>query len=204
MATSSRFAIAPVPQKRSKLDRVLAACFIRNVMNRKITRMILVGALALAANPILFAETFPGTDEGAKQLANAFLKPGADCAALSKQLRPSAADYAAVFDADFGTKVAAAWDPAWEAGKMVMAPKPGQTEVKISSATTDELKAGTGNAAELAGGWKDAAAKMKPGLKVYRCHFLEPGKTAGMSFDGLIYVNGNWRVFPKPWRALEN
>jgi hypothetical protein len=65
------------------------------------------------------------------------------------------------------------------------------------------LKAGTGQAKELAGGWKEAAAKMKPGLKVYRFHFLEPGKTAGMSYDGLIYVNGNWRVFPKPWRALE-
>jgi len=163
---------------------------------------LLCAAVAMTASP-LAAETFPGTDDGAKKLADAFLKPGADCAALSKQLRPTAADYAAVFDGDFGTKVAAAWDPAWDAGQMVMAPKPGQTEVKISSATTEELKAGTGNASELAGGWKDAAAKMKPGLKVYRFHFLEPGKTAGMSFDGLIYVNGNWRVFPKPWRALK-
>ena len=172
-------------------------------MKRNITHLIFSSVLAIAGGAIALAETFPGTDEGAKQLADAFLKPGADHAALSKQLRPTAADYAAVFDGDFGTKVAAAWDPAWEAGKMVMAPKAGQTEVRVSSATTEELKAGTGNAAELAGGWKEAAAKMKPGLKVYRFHFLEPGKTAGMSFDGLIYVNGNWRVFPKPWRALE-
>ena len=172
-------------------------------MNHMIRRIIAGAAVVLASGAMLFAETFPGTDEGAKQLANAFLKPGADYAALSKPLRPTAADYAAVFEGDFGTKVAAAWDPAWEAGKMVMAPKPGQTEVKISSATTEELKSGTGNAKELAGGWKEAAAKMKSGLKVYRFHFLEPGKDAGMSFDGLIYVNGNWRVFPKPWRALE-
>jgi hypothetical protein len=163
---------------------------------------LLCAAITFTVRP-LAAETFPGTDDGAKKLADAFLKPGADCATLSKQLRPTAADYAAVFEGDFGTKVAAAWDPAWDAGKMVMAPKPGQTEVKISSATTEELKAGTGNAGELAGGWKEAAAKMKPGLKVYRFHFLEPGKDAGMSFDGLIYVNGNWRVFPKPWRALD-
>lgn len=149
------------------------------------------------------AETFPGTDDGANRLAKEFLKPGADHAALSKQLRPTTADYAAVFDGDFGEKVAAAWNAAWDSGQMVMAPKSGQTEVKVSSATTEELKAGTGTASELAGGWKDVAPKMKPGLKVYRFHFLEPGKTAGMSFDGLIYVNGNWRVFPKPWRALE-
>jgi hypothetical protein len=172
-------------------------------MRHRLTRIIFSAAVAIAGSVTLLAETFPAGDEGAKQLANAFLKPGADCAALSKPLRPTAADHAAVFEGDFGTKVAAAWDPGWESGKMVMAPKPGQTEVKVSSATTDELKAGTGNAAELAGGWKDAAAKMKPGLKVYRFDFLEPGKTAGMSFDGLIYVNGNWRVFPKPWRVLE-
>lgn len=170
-------------------------------MNQRI--LIFCSALVMAAAATLRAEAFPGTDAGATQLANAFLKSGADHAALSKQLRPTAADYAAVFDGDFGTKVAAAWNLAWDAGQMVMAPKPGQTEVKISSATTEELKAGTGNASELAGGWKEAAAKMKPGLKVYRFHFLEPGKTAGMSFDGLIYVNGNWRVFPKPWRALK-
>jgi hypothetical protein len=170
-------------------------------MNHKI--IIFCSALVVAGSAASFAETFPGTDAGATQLANAFLKPGADCAALSKQLRPTAADYAAVFDGDFGTKVAAVWNPAWDAGQMVMAPKPGQTEVKISSATSDELKAGSGSANELAGGWKEVASKMKPGLKVYRFHFLEPGKTAGMSFDGLIYVNGNWRVFPKPWRALK-
>jgi hypothetical protein len=172
-------------------------------MKRTLIQIILIAALTMIGYARLLAETFPGTDEGAKQLANAFLKPGADYAALSKPLRPTAADYAAVFDGNFGTKVEAAWDRAWESGKMVMAPKPGQTEVKIASATTEELKAGTGNAAELAGGWKEAAAKMKPGLKVYRFHFLEPGKDAGMSFDGFIYVNGNWRVFPKPWRALE-
>ena len=170
-------------------------------MNHKI--LIFCSALVMAGAATSFAETYPGTDAGATQLANAFLKPGADHAAMSKQLRPTPADYAAVFEGDFGTKVAAAWNPQWDAGQVVMAPKPGQTEVKVSSATTDELKAGTGNATELAGGWKEAAAKMKPGLKVYRFHFLEPGKTAGMSFDGLIYVNGNWRVFPKPWRALK-
>lgn len=165
--------------------------------------LLLCSAIVAAVCATGLAQTFPGNDEGANQLAKEFLKPGADHAALSKKLRPTAADYAAVFEGDFGTKVSAIWAPAWEAGQMVMAPKPGQTEVKVSSATTEELKAGTGSAADLAGGWKEVAAKMKPGLKVYRFHFLEPGKTAGMSFDGLIFVNGNWRVFPKPWRALE-
>ena len=172
-------------------------------MNYKLVAIIFTATVAIGSTAILAGETFPGTDEGANKLAKEFLKPGADCAALSKQLRPTTADYAAVFEGDFGTKVAAVWNPMWDAGQMVMAPKAGQTEVKISSATAEELKAGTGGASELAGGWKEVAPKMKPGLKVYRFQFLEPGKTAGMSFDGLIFVNGNWRVFAKPWRALD-
>lgn len=148
------------------------------------------------------AETFPGTEAGATSLLKEFLKPGADHAALSKQLRPTAADYAAVFDADSSAKVAGVYDPAWDGGQMVVAPKAGQTEVKVFSATSDEMKTWTGNAAEFPGGWKDVAAKLKPGLKIYRFKFVEPGKDLGMAFDGLIHVNGNWRMFPKPWRAL--
>lgn len=148
------------------------------------------------------AESFPGTEAGATSLLKEFLKPGADHAALSKQLRPTSADYAAVFDADSSAKVAAVYDPAWEGGQMVVAPKAGQTEVKVFSATSDEMKSWSGNAAEFAGGWKDVAPKLNTGLKIYRFKFVEPGKDLGMAFDGLIYVNGNWRIFPKPWRAL--
>ena len=148
------------------------------------------------------AEAFPGTEAGATSLLKEFLKPGADHAALSKQLRPTSADYSAVFDADSSAKVAAVYDPAWEGGQMVVAPKAGQTEVKVFSATSDEMKSWSGNAGEFAGGWKEVAPKLKPGLKIYRFKFVEPGKDLGMAFDGLVYVNGNWRIFPKPWRAL--
>lgn len=158
-------------------------------------------SLGLSAS-VNAAETYPGTEAGATSLLKEFVKPGADHAALSKQLRPTAADYAAVFEADVSTKVAAIYDPAWEAGQMVVAPKAGQTELKVFSATSEEMKSWTGNAAEFPGGWKDVAPKLKAGLKIYRFKFVEPGKDLGMAFDGLIYVNGNWRVFPKPWRAL--
>lgn len=146
---------------------------------------------------------FPGTEAGAMSLLKEFAKPGADTAALSKQLRPTASDYAAVFDADSATKVAAVYDPAWTAGQLVVAPKAGQTEVKLFSASSEEMKSWSGNAAEFPGGWKTVGAKLKPGLKIYRFKFVEPGQDLGMAFDGLIYVNGNWRIFPKPWRALE-
>lgn len=176
-----------------------------NPKNTKLTPWLLCLALSLALGGSgIAAETFPGTEAGATSLLKEFVKPGADHAALSKPLRPTAADYSAVFEPDAAVKVAAMYDPAWDSGKVVIAPNAGQTEVKVSSGTTDELKSWTGAAAtEFPGGWKQIGPKMKPGFKIYRFKFLEPGKTAGVTYDGLIYVNGNWRIFPKAWRAME-
>ena len=147
------------------------------------------------------ASTHPATEEGAKALLAEFLKPGADHAALSKNLRPTQADYAAVFEPDLAAKAEAVYGPAWDGGQLVIAPKAGQTEVKVFSATSEELKSWSGAAADFPGGYKDVAAQIKPGVKVYRFKFVEPGQDLGMAYDGLVNVNGNWRIFPKPWRV---
>lgn len=147
------------------------------------------------------ASAHPATEEGAKALLADFVKPGADHAALSKNLRPTKADYDAVFEPELAAKADAVYGPAWDGGAMVIAPKAGQTEVKVFSATSDELKSWTGAAAEFPGGYKDVAAQLKPGVKVYRFKFVEPGQDLGMAYDGLVNVNGHWRIFPKPWRV---
>jgi len=148
------------------------------------------------------AKSYPGTEDGAKALLAEFTKPGADHATLSKSLRPSKADYDAVFMPDLAGKADAVYGPAWDGGQMVLAPKAGQTQLLISSATSDELKSWTGGAAEFPGGWKEVGAQLKPGVTIYRFKFVEPGQDLGMAFDGLAHVNGNWRIFPKPWRAM--
>jgi hypothetical protein len=168
---------------------------------------LLVGLVTLSsatavAQASKSGSSFPGTEAGATNLLKEFLKPEADHAALSKQLRPAAADYAAVFESDVAANMETVYGPAWDAGQLVVAPKAGQTELKVFSATSDEMKSWTGGAADFPGGWKQVASKLKPGLKIYRFKFVEPGKDLGMAYDGLIYVNGNWRIFPKPWRAM--
>ena len=157
---------------------------------------------AAGGSPAAASKSYPGTDDGAKALLDEFVKPGADAAALSKPLRPSKADYDAVFEPDLAAKANAAYTPAWDAGEMVVAPKPGQTQVLLSSATSEDLKAWTGGADAFPGGWKDVGAHLKPGVKFYRFKFVEPGSDTGMAYDGLAHVNGNWRIFPKPWRLL--
>jgi hypothetical protein len=167
-------------------------------------RSATVLALILLSRYVIAGEPpFPGTDAAATNLLKQFVKPGADGAMLSKQLRPSSGDVASVFEPDLAAKLDTAYQSAWDAGKFVVAPNPGQTEVKISSATSDELRMWTGAAMDFPAGWKTVAAKLKPRLKIYRFKFVEPGKDIGMAYDGLIYINGAWRIFPKPWRALQ-
>lgn len=43
---------------------------------------------------------------------------------------------------------------------------------------------------------------LNKGLVFYRFKFVEPGKELGISFDGLVFVNGRFVIFPKPWRML--
>ncbi len=144
-----------------------------------------------------------GSEKEAQALLAQFVKPGANAAELSKKLAPTKADYAAVFAGDAAAKAEAAYSPLWERGQLVIAGKADQTEIKLSRATTDELKAGTGNASAFPGGYKTAATLMKSGLTVYAFKFVKPGETLGMAYDGLVWVNNHFVIFPKPWRFLK-
>ena len=149
-------------------------------------------------------KTFPGTEAGAKALLAEFVKPGADAAGLSAQLRPSLADYKAIFDASLSAKLDKLYTPQWESGAFVVAAKQGQTVVLIDSATVAELKSGAPPAKEFPGGYKMVSAHLVGSARLYRFRFVEPGKTLGMAFDGLAFVNGHWVLVPKPWRALDD
>ncbi len=145
---------------------------------------------------------FAGNEPGAKELLAQFVAGGADHPTLSKTLRPTSADYRELFDEETATQIEAAATPQWDSGKMVVAPKPGQTEVKIWSASTEDLRAGTGSAKEFPGGYAKVASRLKPGAVLYRFTFTEPGHDLGMAYDGLAHVNGHWVIVPKPWRMM--
>ena len=144
---------------------------------------------------------YPETLEGARALLSDFLKPGADVASMSKMLRPTSSDYEAVFEPATAKKVQAVYDKAWDSNLIVVSPKPGQTRLLLFSASTDDLNKWTGNAAkEFPGGYERLAGRFQRGLTIYRFKFTEPTQPLGMAYDGLVYVNGRWRIFPKPWR----
>ncbi len=149
---------------------------------------------------------FPGTKDGAKALLQEFLKPGADTRKMTMDLRPTKEDYRAFYtDESTAARAETYFDKLWSSGNAVVAPKEGQSELKLFSATTEEMRDSKGESAEFPSALNTLAStdKLKPNLTIYAFKFVKPGESLGMAFEGLTYVNGNWRLFPKPWKFME-
>jgi hypothetical protein len=157
-----------------------------------------------STTPTRPSSNYPGTEEGAQALLAEFVKPGADASALSKALRPSSDDYRAIFEGQTASDMESAASAAWDSGALVIKGKAEQTEIRIKSATTEDLRAQNPAGKEFPGGYARVAQHLKPGLLVYRFSFIEPGHDLGMAYDGLYFVNGHWVIIPKPWRMLKH
>jgi hypothetical protein len=152
------------------------------------------------------SEKYPGTKDGARALLQEFMKPDADRKKLTMELRPTKEDYRAFYaDESTAARAETYFDKLWSGGNAVVAPKEGQTELKLVSATTEELKNSQGEASEFPGGLVSLAStdNIKPNLTIHAFKFVKPGESMGMAFEGLTHVNGHWRLFPKPWRFME-
>jgi hypothetical protein len=111
-------------------------------------------------------------------------------------------DYGAVFNDESLRDAKRHYEGFWAKPSWVVGPAPGQTEFRVEMATSEQLAAGTGAAPRFPGGYRAIAPHLKPGLTVYEIIFVAPGQTYGVILDGLVYVNGKWRIFPAPWRVL--
>lgn len=159
------------------------------------------GAGAIDRKP---AAEFSGDEAGARKLLAKLLDGSADRMALTLALRPDPADYAAVFEGDAVAKAQESYAKVWASfsSEAVIAPKEGQTELKLSSATAEDFAADNDKGRDFPGGYRKVADKLKKGVIFYRWKFVKPGESLGMAFDGLTFVNGHWAWFPKPWRAV--
>jgi hypothetical protein len=176
------------------------------LMNRRIVLVIVTLALAAVAckkgGGSGETSKYPGTEDGARQMLTD-IRTSPDAKAMTLALKPASADYKAVFAGDAAAKAEAGYEKLWSDPKAVITASPANTELLLSKATTDELKQWTAAAeADFPGGYKKVADKLQPGLTVYRWKYTKPGEKLGMSYDGLIFVNGHWAWFPKPWRVL--
>ena len=122
-------------------------------------------------------------------------------AAIVETLRPRREDYARVFKPDVAARVATGYDELWTSPPSAFG-KPGQTEV-LARACRAELFASSNDLSEaFPGGYRKIAHLLQPGIVWVAFKYVEPGKTTGMSYDGLARIGDRWGWFPKPWRLL--
>ncbi len=148
---------------------------------------------------------FPGTKDGAKAMLGEFMKPEADRKKLTMELRPTKEDYRSFYsDEHAATRAEAYFNKLWDSGDAVVAPKEGQTELRLFSATPKQLMEFDGDYADFPTAMISLADTLNPNLTLYAFKFVKPGEATGMAFEGLTHINGKWRLFPKPWRFLES
>lgn len=147
-----------------------------------------------------------GLELGGPEAAQKFIASLADESTRSASvlgLEPSHADYLAVYGETFGGAFESALKDSWTKHQIVPAPwGPDQTEVKLSRATSEDFKAWEGEAPRFPRGYKRVAEHMQPGHVFYQFRFLKPGQGAGSNWDGLVWVGGAWKLFPKPYAIL--
>jgi hypothetical protein len=143
-----------------------------------------------------------GSEDGAKTLLTQFVAPNADTLALTRSLRPTSADYKALFDSESAPKIETAQAKDWDSGKAEIKPGGGQTEIKIESASGADLVTGKGAAKDFPKDYKKFAKHIVPTATLFRFKFVKPGEDAGTAYDGLAFVNGHWCIVLKPYLAL--
>lgn len=176
-------------------------------MTKIYAKVVLIAAAVLIAACGGGANTarFPGTRDGARALLSEFLKNDTDRKKLTMELKPSKEDYRAFYqDEETAARAETFFEKMWSGSDVVVAPKEGQTELKLAMATTEQLKDSDGEYAEFPTAMAAAAeVYLKPNQTLYAFKFVKPGESTGMAYEGLTHINGRWRLFPKPWRFTE-
>lgn len=170
---------------------------------KRVCALVLVALVAVCASGCKKGGDAHATAAAAKEMLGAFIKPGADPAALTAALRPKPGDYEAVFVGEAAQKVKGVIDPIWDSGKAVLKPSADQTEITVAGATPEQFAKGEGNAGFCPPAYKEIADKFTPKIVIWCAHFTKPGEKQGFNVDGLIYINDHWALFPRSYKALK-
>lgn len=119
---------------------------------------------------------------------------------VTAALKPEDEDYAKVFLGDTAATARASYESLWIDPPILA--RPGQTEVEAFALQAETFLTDNEFSREFPGGYRKIAHLLNPDLVWVRFKFTEPGKSAGMAYDGLVWLDGRWAWFPKPWRYL--
>jgi hypothetical protein len=116
-------------------------------------------------------------------------------------LRPDAADFPHTFRPALEPAARELYARLWQNPPPLVA-KPGQTELRIACALSDDFVAWNARGQEFPGGYRKLAPDLQPGVVWVAWKLVAPGDRAGLSFDGIAWVNQRLVWFPQPWRLV--
>jgi hypothetical protein len=122
--------------------------------------------------------------------------------AMASALRPRDGDYALVFTAAAAPAARKAYATVFERAGIPRPADPGQTRLVCHLAPAGMLAGDNELSRPFPGGYRAIADQLNPHRVWVRWKFCRPGETAGMAYDGLVWVDDHWAWFPKPYRAL--
>jgi len=143
-----------------------------------------------------------GSEAQARALLMRFFEPNADLVALTAALLPTEAEIHMVYKDPLASLLVESYAAQLKPG-IKFGPKPDHNDLYLRYATTAGLQRGDAVLREFPGGYKDVLQYFKTDVPIVRFKFVTSGKTIGLAFDGLVYVNNHWVIMPKPWRALK-
>jgi len=122
---------------------------------------------------------------------------------LTAQLRPHQDDYARAFVAEIADAARAAYEALWSNPPRVSS-TPSGSKLKLSIAPAGMLVEDNELSRGFPGGYRSIAPLLDPHRVWVAWKLIPPGKDAGMSYDGLVWLDDHWAWFPKPYRVLAN
>jgi hypothetical protein len=148
------------------------------------------------------APVYPGTDDGARALMKRLGSVGDRT--LLQALQPGAADYEALFEPSFAARAEKRYAEMWTQLPSSDRPfaKPEQTELHLYKAATEQVRSWTPQVkADFPGGYEHVKDQFRPGFTIYVWRYVVPGEQLGIFCNGLVFINGHWAYFPKPWEV---
>ena len=141
-----------------------------------------------------------------EKAAERFLRPfgssvqAGGLSVLTQKMRPDPNDYTKVFVEPAAQLAKERYGELWEGGLSIER-RPSQTEIHIRAVRVSEMK--QGNMDGFPGGYARILHLLQPDAIMLLFRFVEPGKNAGMRYDGLVHIDQQrWAWFPKPWRFV--
>lgn len=117
-------------------------------------------------------------------------------------LRPHEGDYALAFVPEIADTARTAYEALWAATPARVAPVQSNSRLEVYVAPAGMLSFDNELSSHFPGGYRAIAHLLRPQRTWVRWKYVQPGETAGRSYDGLVWLDDHWAWFPKPYRVL--